>query len=86
MIILTSSGKGGTGKTTSAVNLALSLPKGPVQLIDSDAEEPNPTCFYPPPSTGLLPWEFRSPELTNPNALTAVNVQSAPLVPSQMAP
>jgi MinD superfamily P-loop ATPase len=40
MLILTvASGKGGTGKTTVAVNMALSLEK--VQLLDCDVEEPN---------------------------------------------
>jgi MinD superfamily P-loop ATPase len=39
MIISIASGKGGTGKTTVAVNLALSLPD--VQLLDCDVEEPN---------------------------------------------
>lgn len=39
MIISVASGKGGTGKTTVAVNLALSLEN--VQLIDCDVEEPN---------------------------------------------
>ena len=34
------SGKGGTGKTSLAVNLALSL-SGPVQLLDCDADAPN---------------------------------------------
>jgi cellulose biosynthesis protein BcsQ len=41
MIISITNGKGGTGKTTIAVNSALSLPKGTVQLIDCDVEEPN---------------------------------------------
>ena len=45
MIISIASGKGGTGKTTIAVNLALSLPKGTVQLIDCDVEEPNAHLF-----------------------------------------
>lgn len=40
MIIAVASGKGGTGKTSLAVNLALSLP-GPVQLLDCDVDEPN---------------------------------------------
>jgi len=48
MIISIASGKGGTGKTTVAVNLALSLPKGTVQLIDCDVEEPNSHLFLNP--------------------------------------
>jgi MinD superfamily P-loop ATPase len=48
MIISIASGKGGTGKTTIAVNLALSLPKGTVQLIDCDVEEPNSHLFLSP--------------------------------------
>ncbi len=48
MIISIASGKGGTGKTTIAVNLALSLPKGKVQLIDCDVEEPNAHLFLNP--------------------------------------
>ncbi len=43
MIISIASGKGGTGKTTIATNLALSL--GEVQLIDCDVEEPNANIF-----------------------------------------
>jgi len=48
MIISIASGKGGTGKTTIAVNLALSLPKGTAQLIDCDVEEPNSHIFLSP--------------------------------------
>ncbi|MEW6374328.1 MAG: ATP-binding protein [Thermodesulfobacteriota bacterium] len=48
MIISIASGKGGTGKTTIAVNLALSLPKGTVQLMDCDVEEPNSHLFLSP--------------------------------------
>ncbi len=48
MILSIASGKGGTGKTTIAVNLALSLPKGTVQLIDCDVEEPNAHLFLSP--------------------------------------
>jgi MinD superfamily P-loop ATPase len=44
MIISIASGKGGTGKTTVAVNLALSL-EPPVQLLDCDVEEPNAHLF-----------------------------------------
>lgn len=43
MIISVASGKGGTGKTTVAVNLALSL--GNVQFLDCDVEEPNAHIF-----------------------------------------
>ncbi len=43
MIISIASGKGGTGKTTVATNLALSL--GEAQLIDCDVEEPNANIF-----------------------------------------
>jgi MinD superfamily P-loop ATPase len=39
LIITVASGKGGTGKTTVAVNMALSLEN--VQLLDCDVEEPN---------------------------------------------
>jgi MinD superfamily P-loop ATPase len=39
MILTVASGKGGTGKTTVAVNMALSLEN--VQLLDCDVEEPN---------------------------------------------
>ncbi|MBN2430051.1 MAG: ATP-binding protein [Acidobacteria bacterium] len=47
MKIAVASGKGGTGKTTVAVNLALSLPS-PVQLLDCDVEEPNCHLFLKP--------------------------------------
>lgn len=40
------SGKGGTGKTTLAVNLALALDN--VQLLDADVEEPNDYLFISP--------------------------------------
>ncbi len=47
MIICIASGKGGTGKTTIATNLALSL-NGSVQLLDCDVEEPNAYLFMKP--------------------------------------
>ena len=43
MKITIASGKGGTGKTTLATNLALSLDN--VQLLDCDVEEPNSHLF-----------------------------------------
>ena len=46
MIIAVASGKGGTGKTTVAVNLALSI--GGTQVLDCDVEEPNAhTLLHP---------------------------------------
>lgn len=47
MIISIASGKGGTGKTTVATNLALSMGNG-VQLFDCDVEEPNVHLFLNP--------------------------------------
>ncbi len=47
MKIAIASGKGGTGKTTVAVNLALSLRN--VQVLDVDVEEPNANVFLHAP-------------------------------------
>jgi len=50
MIISVASGKGGTGKTTVAINLALSLERG-TRLQDCDVEEPNAHLFLYPQIT-----------------------------------
>lgn len=47
MIISVASGKGGTGKTTVATNLAVSIGSD-VQLLDCDVEEPNAHLFLRP--------------------------------------
>src|SRR4030043_481553 len=49
MIISVASGKGGTGKTTVAVNLALALNN--IQFLDCDVEEPNAHLFLKPKIT-----------------------------------
>lgn len=46
MKIAVASGKGGTGKTTLSVALALVAPQ-PVRLLDCDVEEPNAHLFLP---------------------------------------
>jgi MinD superfamily P-loop ATPase len=51
MIIAIASGKGGTGKTTIAANLAMCLQK-PVRLLDCDVEEPNCHIFLKPDLDG----------------------------------
>ncbi len=49
MIVSVASGKGGTGKTLVATNLALSLKEHrSVQLLDCDVEEPNAHIFMKP--------------------------------------
>jgi MinD superfamily P-loop ATPase len=53
--IAIASGKGGTGKTTIAVNLALAVAhKQPVTLLDCDVEEPNCHLFLKPEITGTF--------------------------------
>jgi MinD superfamily P-loop ATPase len=47
MIISIASGKGGTGKTTVATNLAVSIGSD-IQLLDCDVEEPNSHLFIRP--------------------------------------
>lgn len=60
MIISVASGKGGTGKTTIATNLALSLNN--VQLLDLDVEEPNAHIFIKPDIETRVPSHILVPE------------------------
>jgi MinD superfamily P-loop ATPase len=53
MIISVASGKGGTGKTLVAVNMALSMEN--VQLLDCDVEEPNAYLFLNPKTNQTRP-------------------------------
>jgi MinD superfamily P-loop ATPase len=46
MIVSIASGKGGTGKTTIATSLALSIPNS--KILDCDVEEPNAHIFIKP--------------------------------------
>jgi MinD superfamily P-loop ATPase len=60
VVISVASGKGGTGKTTVATSLAMSL--GECQFLDCDVEEPNASLFLKPVIVGktsvtvLEPW------------------------------
>ncbi len=53
MIVSIASGKGGTGKTSVAVNMALSI--GNVQLLDCDVEEPNAHLLLHPKISRIEP-------------------------------
>jgi MinD superfamily P-loop ATPase len=61
MIVTVASGKGGTGKTTVAVGLALSL--GHAQLLDADAEEPNAHLFLHPTVERSVPIYMMVPDV-----------------------
>ena len=62
MIISVASGKGGTGKTTVATNLAWSV-KDPVQLLDCDVEAPNAHLFLTPELQTATPVRTAVPQI-----------------------
>ena len=62
MIISIASGKGGTGKTTIATNLAQSVEQ-PVMLLDCDVEEPNAHLFLKPTITVTTPVHKPIPQI-----------------------
>jgi MinD superfamily P-loop ATPase len=59
MIVAVASGKGGTGKTSVAVNMALSI--GKVQFLDCDVEEPNAHVLLKPQITRTEPVYLQVP-------------------------
>jgi MinD superfamily P-loop ATPase len=64
MIISVASGKGGTGKTLVATNLAFSLvDRDRVQLLDCDVEEPNDHIFLKPVITKSEPVYIQVPKI-----------------------
>lgn len=65
MKIAIASGKGGTGKTTIAVNLALTVAASgqPVTLLDCDVEEPNCHLFLKPEIAGSRPVTILRPKV-----------------------
>lgn len=61
MIVAIASGKGGTGKTSVSVNLAVSL--GSVQLLDCDVEEPNAHLLLSPEQKKTQPVYITIPKI-----------------------
>ncbi len=61
MIISIASGKGGTGKTTVATNLAFAIEKA--HILDCDVEEPNSHIFIKPEITSKKPVYIPVPEI-----------------------
>lgn len=62
MKIAIASGKGGTGKTTVALNLALSIQE-PVRLLDCDVDEPNCHLFLKPRIHEKIPVTMPMPKV-----------------------
>ena len=65
MQIAIASGKGGTGKTTIATNLACHIARSgeDVQYIDCDVEEPNGHIFLKPEISKTQPVTIDTPEV-----------------------
>ncbi len=64
MIISIASGKGGTGKTTVAINLALALSDSQsLKFLDCDVEEPNAHFFLKPKFSQKIPVSIPIPEI-----------------------
>lgn len=66
MIIAVASGKGGTGKTMTSVNLAFSFmkkQKKPVRFFDCDVEQPNAHIFFKPRISSENAVEMFMPEI-----------------------
>jgi MinD superfamily P-loop ATPase len=63
MIITFASGKGGTGKTTIATNLAKVLEDENVVLLDCDVEEPNSHLFLKPDNVDEVVFRTFIPEV-----------------------
>ncbi|MHA2034766.1 MAG: ATP-binding protein [Candidatus Thorarchaeota archaeon] len=61
MIVTVASGKGGTGKTTVAVNLALSI--GDASIYDCDVEEPNVHVMLQPTELEMREVQLPIPEV-----------------------
>ncbi len=63
MLVTIASGKGGTGKTTIAVNLAVAAAAAglPVTLLDCDAEDPDCHIFLRPEGLTLEPFAVEVP-------------------------
>ncbi len=61
MIVSIASGKGGTGKTTVAVNMALSIKN--VQFLDCDVEEPNAHLLLHPKINEVKPVYVLAPQI-----------------------
>lgn len=66
MQITVSAGKGGTGKTTVATNLALALRKEyNVEFLDCDVEEPDAGIFLKPDFDSSQPVNIKIPEVSD---------------------